>query len=107
VCLTCLTVSFGLFVPVGTKWMAKVREVKDDAVCVARLRQCGVIMVGKAVMHELGMGTTGNNPIYGYVCVSDVCLNSSFPHPALPFQSIFLCLMLDAWKQNLRFLRSL
>lgn len=50
---------------VGTKWMAKVREVKDDAVCVARLRQCGMIMVGKAVMHELGMGTTGNNPIYG------------------------------------------
>jgi hypothetical protein len=87
--------------------MAKVREVKDDAVCVARLRQCGVIMVGKAVMHELGMGTTGNNPIYGYVCVSDVYSNSSFPHPALPFQSIFLCLMLDAWKQNLRFLRSL
>lgn len=105
--MTCFTVSFGLFVPVGTKWMAKVREVKDDAVCVARLRQCGMIMVGKAVMHELGMGTTGNNPIYGYVCVAGVYLNSSFPYPALPFQSIFLCLMLDAWKQNLGFLWSL
>ena len=34
---------------------------------VARLRSCGMVVVGKAVMHELGMGTTGNNPHHGYM----------------------------------------
>jgi len=50
----------------GTNWLPKVREVKEDAVAVARLRSCGMMVIGKAVMHELGMGTTGNNPHYGY-----------------------------------------
>ncbi|XP_054801712.1 fatty acid amide hydrolase isoform X2 [Prosopis cineraria] len=49
----------------ATTWMHEVRTVKKDAVCVSRLRSCGVIFVGKANMHELGMGTTGNNPNYG------------------------------------------
>lgn len=49
----------------GTTWFHKVRPVKNDAVCVSRLRSCGVIFIGKANMHELGMGTTGNNPNYG------------------------------------------
>ncbi|KAJ0970503.1 hypothetical protein J5N97_023380 [Dioscorea zingiberensis] len=49
----------------ATVWMHKVRIVKRDAVCVARLRTCGVIFIGKANMHELGLGTTGNNPNYG------------------------------------------
>eukprot|EP00249_Psilotum_nudum_P018506 c26841_g1_i2 orf=298-2112(+) len=49
----------------GTTWMHKVRDVKRDAVCVARLRECGVIFIGKANQHELGSGTTGNNPHYG------------------------------------------
>ncbi|KDP35945.1 hypothetical protein JCGZ_09917 [Jatropha curcas] len=49
----------------ATTWMHEVRSVKRDAVCVSRLRSCGVIFVGKANMHELGMGTTGNNPNYG------------------------------------------
>ncbi|KAM0932199.1 putative hydrolase [Dioscorea sansibarensis] len=49
----------------ATTWMHKVRTVKQDAVCVARLRRCGVIFIGKANMHELGLGTTGNNPNYG------------------------------------------
>ncbi|KAI4299200.1 hypothetical protein L6164_032681 [Bauhinia variegata] len=49
----------------GTTWLHEVRQVKEDAVSVARLRSCGVIFVGKANMHELGMGTTGNNPHYG------------------------------------------
>lgn len=49
----------------GTKWLPQVREVKEDAVSVARLRSCGMIIIGKAVMHELGMGTTGNNPHHG------------------------------------------
>lgn len=49
----------------GTTWFHKVREVKKDAICVARLRECGVIFVGKTNQHELGSGTTGNNPHYG------------------------------------------
>ncbi|CAN1284565.1 Fatty acid amide hydrolase [Linum perenne] len=49
----------------GTTWLHKVRSVKRDAVCVSRLRSCGAIFVGKANMHELGMGTTGNNSNYG------------------------------------------
>ncbi|KAI0518877.1 hypothetical protein KFK09_006314 [Dendrobium nobile] len=49
----------------GTSWLHNTREVKKDAVCVSRLRNCGVILIGKANMHELGMGTTGNNPIHG------------------------------------------
>ncbi|XP_065869684.1 fatty acid amide hydrolase [Euphorbia lathyris] len=49
----------------GTTWMHEVRSVEKDAVCVSRLRSCGVIFVGKANMHELGMGTTGNNSNYG------------------------------------------
>ncbi|XP_050364561.1 fatty acid amide hydrolase [Argentina anserina] len=49
----------------GTTWMHEVRTVSKDAVCVSKLRFCGVIFVGKANMHEMGMGTTGNNPHYG------------------------------------------
>eukprot|EP01018_Ginkgo_biloba_P002379 Gb_15521 [translate_table: standard] len=73
-----LSILDGIFIPIkddidcyphptrgGTVWLHKVREVKQDAVCVKRLRSCGVILVGKANMHELGMGTTGNNPHHG------------------------------------------
>ncbi|KAI5078290.1 hypothetical protein GOP47_0005961 [Adiantum capillus-veneris] len=49
----------------GTTWFHKVRDVKKDAVCVARLRECGIIFVGKTNQHELGSGTTGINPHYG------------------------------------------
>lgn len=49
----------------STTWLHTVRPVKQDAVCVSRLRSCGVIFIGKANMHELGLGTTGNNPNYG------------------------------------------
>ncbi|XVF01457.1 hypothetical protein REPUB_Repub04eG0091000 [Reevesia pubescens] len=49
----------------ATTWMHEVRSVEKDAVSVSRLRRCGVIFIGKANMHELGMGTTGNNPNYG------------------------------------------
>ncbi|KAL5704732.1 hypothetical protein ACHQM5_023118 [Ranunculus cassubicifolius] len=49
----------------ATTWFHKIRSVKEDAVCVSRLRSCGVIFIGKANMHELGLGTTGNNPNYG------------------------------------------
>ncbi|KAF8389143.1 hypothetical protein HHK36_025836 [Tetracentron sinense] len=49
----------------ATTWFHEVRSVKKDAVCVSRLRSCGVIFIGKANMHELGLGTTGNNSNYG------------------------------------------
>ncbi|XP_058217140.1 fatty acid amide hydrolase isoform X1 [Rhododendron vialii] len=49
----------------ATTWYHEVRPVKKDAVSVSRLRGCGVILVGKANMHELGLGTTGNNSNYG------------------------------------------
>ncbi|XP_058189631.1 fatty acid amide hydrolase-like isoform X2 [Rhododendron vialii] len=49
----------------ATTWFHEVRPVRKDAVCVSRLRSCGVIFVGKANMHEMGLGTTGNNPNYG------------------------------------------
>ncbi|KAE9591820.1 putative hydrolase [Lupinus albus] len=49
----------------ASTWMHEVRTVKKDAVSVSRLRSCGVIFIGKANMHEFGMGTTGNNPNYG------------------------------------------
>ncbi|KAM7474803.1 hypothetical protein LguiB_022046 [Lonicera macranthoides] len=49
----------------ATTWLHEVRPVKKDAVCVSRLRRCGVIFLGKANMHELGLGTTGNNPNHG------------------------------------------
>jgi Asp-tRNA(Asn)/Glu-tRNA(Gln) amidotransferase A subunit family amidase len=38
-----------------------------DAHVVARLRAEGALLIGKANMHELGLGVTGNNPHYGAV----------------------------------------
>ncbi|XP_060168003.1 fatty acid amide hydrolase-like [Lycium barbarum] len=49
----------------GTTWFHELREVKKDAVCVSRLRSCGAVLVGKTNMHELAMGTTGNNANFG------------------------------------------
>lgn len=49
----------------ATTWLQELRSVEKDAVSVSRLRSCGAILVGKANMHELGMGTTGVNPNYG------------------------------------------
>nr|XP_043621038.1 fatty acid amide hydrolase-like isoform X2 [Erigeron canadensis] len=49
----------------GTTWLHDTRPVKQDGVAVSRLRSCGVIFIGKATMHELGMGDTGLNPHHG------------------------------------------
>lgn len=49
----------------GTTFFHEIRPVEEDAASVAKLRSCGVILVGKANMHELGLGTSGNNPNYG------------------------------------------
>ncbi|XP_051147267.1 fatty acid amide hydrolase [Andrographis paniculata] len=49
----------------ATTFFHEIRPIEEDAVSVARLRTCGAILVGKANMHELGLGTSGNNPNYG------------------------------------------
>ncbi|KAL8136544.1 hypothetical protein V2J09_002545 [Rumex salicifolius] len=49
----------------GTTWFHETWTVKKDAVCVAKLRSCGAVLIGKANMHELGLGVTGNNANYG------------------------------------------
>ncbi|XP_049351366.1 fatty acid amide hydrolase-like isoform X1 [Solanum verrucosum] len=49
----------------GTTWFHELRQVKNDAVCVSRLRNCGAVLVGKTNMHELALGTTGNNANFG------------------------------------------
>uniref|UniRef100_A0A7N2MXI0 Amidase domain-containing protein n=2 Tax=Quercus lobata TaxID=97700 RepID=A0A7N2MXI0_QUELO len=49
----------------ASTWMHEFRSVNKDSVSVSKLRSCGVIFLGKANMHEFGMGTTGNNPNYG------------------------------------------
>lgn len=49
----------------ATTWFHEVRPVHKDAVSVSKLRCCGVILIGKANMHEVGLGTTGNNANYG------------------------------------------
>lgn len=51
----------------ATTFFDEIRPVEKDAVAVSRLRKCGVIFIGKANMHELGLGVTGNNPNYGTV----------------------------------------
>src|SRR5213079_2824753 len=43
------------------------RVPAKDAVAVAQLRRAGAILVGKANMHELGMGTTSLVSCYGPV----------------------------------------
>ncbi|XP_031482795.1 fatty acid amide hydrolase isoform X2 [Nymphaea colorata] len=73
-----LSILDGIFMPIkddidclpyptkdGTTWLHEVRAVNQDAVSVAKLRGCGVIFIGKANMHELGLGTSGSNPNYG------------------------------------------
>ena len=49
----------------ASTWMHEFRSVNKDSVSASKLRSCGVILLGKANMHEFGMGTTGNNPNYG------------------------------------------
>ncbi|CAA2996991.1 fatty acid amide hydrolase-like, partial [Olea europaea subsp. europaea] len=58
----------------GTTFFHKIRSVEEDAVSVSRLRSCGVILAGKANMHELGLGTTGNNPNYGFTSDKSVTI---------------------------------
>ena len=45
--------------------LAGERPVTADAPCIAALRQAGAMLVGKATLHELGIGMTGVSPRSG------------------------------------------
>lgn len=49
---------------VGTTFLGRM-PAADDATVVARLRKAGALLIGKANMHELGLGVTGINPHHG------------------------------------------
>ena len=49
---------------VGTSFLGA-SPAREDATVVARLRAAGALLVGKANMHEIGIGVTGLNPHHG------------------------------------------
>nr|ARQ20723.1 lipid body protein [Lobosphaera incisa] len=49
----------------GTTWAAGLRTVSQDAPMVAALRATGAMLIGKANLHEIGLGTTGMNIRWG------------------------------------------
>ncbi len=49
---------------VGTAFLGK-SPAKEDATVVARMRAAGALLIGKANMHEIGVGVTGLNPHHG------------------------------------------
>jgi len=49
---------------VGTAFLGKT-PASEDATVVARLRNAGALLVGKANMHEIGINVTGLNPHHG------------------------------------------
>lgn len=49
---------------VGTSFLGK-SPAQEDATVVARLRSAGALLIGKANMHEIGIGVTGLNPHHG------------------------------------------
>ncbi len=48
----------------GTSFLTT-KKAEKDATVVSRLRAAGAIILGKANMHEIGIGVTGLNPNYG------------------------------------------
>jgi len=49
---------------VGTRFLGE-SPARQDATVVARLRTAGALIIGKANMHEIGIGVTGQNPHNG------------------------------------------
>jgi len=49
---------------VGTAFLGK-SPAEEDSTVVARMRAAGALLVGKANMHEIGIGVTGLNPHHG------------------------------------------
>lgn len=55
-------------VPYGTTWGTRFlgkTPAHADATVVARMRAAGALLIGKANMHEIGIGVTGLNPHHG------------------------------------------
>jgi Asp-tRNA(Asn)/Glu-tRNA(Gln) amidotransferase A subunit family amidase len=55
-------------VPYGTAWGTRFlgkTPARADATVVARMRAAGALLLGKANMHEIGIGVTGLNPHHG------------------------------------------
>lgn len=48
----------------GTSFLS-VTPAERDATVAARLREAGALLIGKANMHEIGIGMTGLNPFHG------------------------------------------
>jgi Asp-tRNA(Asn)/Glu-tRNA(Gln) amidotransferase A subunit family amidase len=51
---------------VGTRFLGRT-PAKQDSTVVARMRSTGALLIGKANMHEIGIGVTGLNPHHGTV----------------------------------------
>jgi Asp-tRNA(Asn)/Glu-tRNA(Gln) amidotransferase A subunit family amidase len=49
---------------VGTRFLGRA-PCAEDATVVSRLREAGALIIGKACMHEIGIGVTGQNPHHG------------------------------------------
>lgn len=49
---------------VGT-WFLGAKPVEADSTVAARMRAAGALLIGKANMHEIGIGVTGLNPHHG------------------------------------------
>lgn len=49
---------------VGTAFLGR-EPAGRDATVVARMRAAGALIIGKANMHEIGIGVTGLNPVHG------------------------------------------
>ncbi len=49
---------------VGTSFLGH-KPASKDAFAVSRLRKAGALLIGKANMHEIGLGVTGINPHHG------------------------------------------
>ncbi len=49
---------------VGTAFLGQT-PAQEDATIVARMRAAGALLIGKANMHEIGIGVTGLNTIHG------------------------------------------
>ena len=49
---------------VGTRFLGRA-PAREDATIVARMRAAGALLIGKANMHEIGIGITGLNPHHG------------------------------------------
>jgi Asp-tRNA(Asn)/Glu-tRNA(Gln) amidotransferase A subunit family amidase len=49
---------------VGTRFLGRT-PAREDSTVVARMRAAGALLIGKANMHEIGIGVTGLNPHHG------------------------------------------